>query len=179
MAEIYSSSLRDKMNSLAREHGNKDPNLVYSELAKLPGLEIIEERDTKTDQTNYRCAEYAFKVRMGLEWTKTDQNKFWIDSNEYLTRQRFTEVEDPQNGDLIAYAAHTIDEAYPIFDDQDFWTFERRREAKPPYIKHVGVWENGKVISKFNEGHVFKHKLDLVPTSFGNVVHFYRRNTQN
>jgi hypothetical protein len=43
-------------------------------------------------------------------------------------------------------------------------------------MKHWGVYEDGKVISKFGQGHIFKHDFDRVPNVFGSGVMFFRKN---
>ena len=42
--------------------------------------------------------------------------------------------------------------------------------------QHFGMATEGKVVSKFEAGHVVLHDLEAVPSSYGDTVRFYRKN---
>lgn len=49
------------------------------------------------------------------------------------------------------------------------------RKYRDDVFAHFGVWKNGKVESKFGLGHVYIHKIDEIPLSYGDEAFFFRK----
>ena len=98
----------------------------------------------------------------------------FVDPLTFFAENKYFPVEQPQDGDIILYACKTAQEAFPIFDDQNFMAFNNQRIANPPFGVHVGIYENNLVLSKFGRGHVYRHALEIVPTRYSTEVHIFR-----
>lgn len=77
------------------------------------------------------------------------------DPDNFLADYGFHRVLVPSEGDIVAYV-----------------------RCNEPYVdaQHFGILREGKVLSKFGVGHIFRHDIEQVPLSYGEKVIFYGRN---
>ncbi len=154
---IPTSEKRQQIDNLisAESIYGKDANPFYDQVGKLEGIEIIERRDYQRDD-RYRCAWFAFKDDGW--WTgESDLGlDFWDYAEKFLEGKGYTKVEQPQDGDIVMYRL-------------------AKDTKSPSTVKHVGLFQGGKVMSKFNQGHIFRHDIDMVPNMFGKSVVFMRK----
>jgi hypothetical protein len=119
---------------------------VWDRLIVVPGLELIERRDPRTEMELRRdCGSYVVDT-LGL----TYQDLFLITHTDRPSRN-YREVPALQKGALVAY--------YTPSDDL--------RE------RHFGIGQDAElVISKWNIGHVFRHPVGLVEGMYTDVRFF-------
>lgn len=79
----------------------------------------------------------------------------------------YVEVQEPREGDLALYYKRTR-------RVRNF--FDPSMEEVELALKHSGVCLGNKMVrSKWGQGHVFEHPVDLVPVIYGDEVMFFRR----
>lgn len=152
-AELY-QSWREGAATRAARH--------YDDIAKVAGFSIVEKRNPEDDY-RYRCAEYAFKKEPwkieGYKSEKdgiTQERTFWTDPEQFITERGYDKLMGtPEDGDIIAYGLNDLNEFV---------------------YNHFGTYQGiGKVVSKFERGHVYKHPWHLVPEAYGDQVVFFRK----
>lgn len=85
-------------------------------------------------------------------------NDLFDEPDKFLANYNFHRLLIPSDGDILTYVS----------------AGERYLQAK-----HLGIFNAGKVISKFSAGHIFRHDIEQVPLSYGEKVIFYGRNQIN
>ena len=135
-------------------------NGVYDIIGELDGITILERREREKDRENqYRCHKYTFGVVKKEPWVLagffTKKHRLWTDTLKFLGEKGYDEVVQPENGDIVAYTCNN---------------------GNGTMTGHFGIYEDGKVTSKFNVGHIFVHEIHMVPASYGNSVTYFRRN---
>jgi hypothetical protein len=139
-------------------------NQIAYSMAEVDGIELIEPGDYG-QHARYRCVQYAFGVCKGEPWAIPYEDD-WVHSDlwhhplAFLAKNGYLPVDTPQPDDVAAYTCSSQEEL------QEGWgSFE-----------HFGiVQEDGLIVSKIAQGPVVRHRLELVPTSFGNTVYFFRK----
>lgn len=166
---------RTEVNSQAAELLNADK---FDEVGKLPGILTFEVKDPNWSD-DICCAEYTFGLRLGEPWAQDKMPQiFWDDGLEFLLRNGYVLVEEPEIGDIVGYAVTSLIERYPNDDPISALSraYHESLHRNPPYLEHFGILtEGGKVISKFGTGHVYLHDVDKVPSHFGSEIYFFRK----
>jgi len=85
----------------------------------------------------------------------------WHDTENFLKEKGYIKVDEPQDYDVVVYRRT---------ESKDPFGFFKRTEAK-----HFGIYEDGKVISKFGSGSIYIHDLDMVEPDYGDEVLFFRK----
>jgi len=150
---IPTSEKRQQIDNLISAEAvyGKDANPLFDKVGELEGIEVAEARDYQKDN-QFKCAWFVFKDEDW--WTSEDDLglEFWDNTEKFLENKGYKKVEQPQFGDVVVYRLKGDLES-------------------PSTVKHLGVFkQQGKVVSKFNQGHVFEHDIDMVPNMFGESV---------
>lgn len=129
-------TIRDMMDDLLDAH-------QFDQIADLEGIEKVgDRRDWMKGEEHYTCTSHVFSKGKYVEWE--------IENREYKHPKGYTEVESPQEGDVVFYF-----------------------HGESP--EHVGIYVgDGKVESKFGIGHIYKHPTESVPTYYG-TPRFFRK----
>lgn len=72
-----------------------------------------------------------------------------------MERRGYTQVDSPTSGDIMAYVSSRV--------------------KGHPLISWWGIYDNGKVRSRFGMGSVFEHNIEMVPLECGNEVIVFRK----
>ena len=131
-------------------------NEAYDAIGELEGIETLETRDWRKDVDKYKCAWFVFKDDDWWAGRDDFDLRFWIDTRCYLEERGYMKVDEPRDGDVVLYR-------YKGDLSESSW------------VKHFGIYYNGRVVSKFNDGHIFMHDLVTVPNSYGEGVIFMRK----
>jgi len=145
------------------------------ELSELE-LKILERRNNSKDWSRrYRCVQYVLGCLMQEPWAKDPPEMFWNNGVAFLRSKGYEVVNKPENYDIVMYRdvkATMLQAKVKLFS----------RTIKLPGIKlknaetkHIGLYEDGKVISKWGNMHVLVHKIEDVPLVYGNDVVFMRK----
>lgn len=130
-------------------------------IAEIGKIRIVTEGDPKRDQ--YRCVQYVFATVKKEPWAKEDEEIPIFDNPlEFLQEKGYLPLlqsDTPQNGDIVAYGLS-------------------QNQGRRFILKHMGVYNNGLVKSKFNTGDVYEHALETVPYYYGSDVLFFRKQQQ-
>lgn len=184
LAEVYPdfvgkenprSGKRQQIDDLLKE----DSETAYGAIGNLEGIEIETGKNYKLHQSS---AEFVFIENKQESWhlpegqTITDQ--LWRNGLDFLLNHDYVVVIEPQPGDIVGYAIkdqfENIPEAYQ--DDHAVIESILKEHRKPPYFQHFGIYEgNNQVLSKYDEGRLYKHKLEMVPNIFGTQIYFFRK----
>lgn len=143
----------------------KDPSEHYRNLAQMDGIEIVS-MPTILKDTRTSCVGYLFKHLMQEKWDEDLSKELFGNTRNFLFNKEYDLVKEPTNEDVIAYG---YGEKSPEFELMEY---EVTKQAE-----HFGIWIDGKVISKWGPGPVFKHETNIIPTHYGDIVSFYRRKT--
>ena len=112
------------------------------------GITLVE-TDREDSGKRIQCAQYCFGE------DKVPRIQFFRDVA--LTTNGYTEVETPQVGDLVIYIS--IDDGFS------------KEQA------HIGRLIRPDIArSKWGDGYVYEHKIELVPDIYGEEVRFFRAN---
>ena len=143
-------------------------NAIARSVVEIPGIELIEPGDYATDYHN-RCLQYAFGTCKGEPWAMPNEDDsehrdLWAHPLGFLQAKGYELVTVPLAGDIVAYTQSDEDdlrEGYGSFD-------------------HFGILQDdGRVVSKFAQGPVVRHPIELVPTGFGDKVYYFRKSEQD
>lgn len=115
-------------------------------IENVKGITLIEKRDHHKDRLlGYNCVVYCFGLGKEIP--------FNFDEEIVLTTKGYSEVDNPIREDLVVYIHY-------IYKEQ----------------VHIGIYKgSNKVLSKWGYGNVYLHNLDLVPSSYGNIIRFFRK----
>lgn len=142
--------------------GIKEASETAHSAANIEGVELLEPGDYAQDD-QYRCAHYVFGVIMGEAWAAPYQSgidELWKHPQRFLRQQGYRQVEIPVSDDIVAYT----DSSPQCI---------AREEA---FFLHFGILRLGaKVVSKFNQGPVVQHPINLVPSNYGDSAYFLRK----
>jgi hypothetical protein len=160
------------------------PREGYEILGRLEGMEILGRFpwDDPDKDLNYKCAEYVFRTIKKEPWAQVSKlpDEFWIDTITYLSERGYTtsirrKKENLENGDVIGYGG--TDWRYASSGSLlSYLMGSKTPKRYPPYLKHFGVYKEGKVNSKFDAGYIYRHDLDAVPYDYGDSVYIFRLN---
>lgn len=131
---------------------------AYDMMANAGKFEILAAGDL--ERPEYRCAQYVFATVKRESWA--DPDKFipiFADPLGFFRDKGYRSLNEedvPTTGDIISYGF--MQRSDPIFR-----------------LMHLGIVDNKSVISKFNEGHVFRHPQEAVPHHFGSHALFFRK----
>ncbi|OGE18633.1 hypothetical protein A3J19_03985 [Candidatus Daviesbacteria bacterium RIFCSPLOWO2_02_FULL_41_8] len=138
-------------------HAGGDRVDAFDEIGKMPGMEVIERFDSANSHY-FDCRDYVFGRRRREKWydprsDALEETMLGHPAN-FLISQGYNHTETPLSGDVAVYIHNPS--WYP-----------------GPRAAHWGIYDQGKVISKFGAGHVYRHSFDLVPNFYGNRVLFF------
>lgn len=166
ICKIYKEAVR-----LSKLEGSESAaDAVFDRLDTIPGIDIIEPRSF-TDDLGYRCAEYVFGEIYGEDWAKqfiTDNEPlFWSSAVPFLTQHGYVPIEQPRQGDVVAYGG--------VYEDGRVW------------FGHFGVYAgSNKVVSKYGRGPIAIHDLSLIAKGgdrydghWGDYIWFFAKETEN
>jgi hypothetical protein len=131
---------------------------AYDMIGNSEGFELIQRGDLQ--RTEFRCAQFVFATNKNESWAKEDEHiEIFRDPLAFLEERGYHPLlrgGAPLTGDVIAYGF---------------------LQSRNPLLKlvHLGIIDKDKVISKFNEGHVFRHPKEAVPHHFGTHALFFRK----
>lgn len=129
------------------------------EIAYLEGISLVEAVN-RTKPPEF-CEQYIFIRVMGEPWKTQFYKPLSENSTRFLGSKGYNIVKDaPKDGDIVSYR-DTI-RGYPNH-----------------YTHHWGLWENGFVRSKFGNHGVYRHRIDHVPTEYGDIALFFRKAPKN
>lgn len=150
-------------------------NEGYDAVGKLEGIEIVQRSD-EFDPGIF-CAEYVFWYVLREPWAKP----FPIGMDAFLSdmmRHQHPGIEyipDEFREDPLGFL---IEHGYEITDiptDGNIVAYRKKlKESRYEYI-HFGLWTDGKVRSKFGDGHAYIHDLNKVPENYGDEVIFLKK----
>lgn len=123
------------------------------------------------------CYSYVFEIIYGETWGVHESQAFLESPSEFLDWLGFEEVEEPMEGDIVAYALETVSGGANMNpDNKYFHSFRPVSAACPPYFVHVGIFtSDGRVVSKFGNQPLYRHDINEVPEEYGNQVYFFRK----
>lgn len=148
MIYLKNTVLREKFDKLHEIYDNEG-KFIDEKISDFDGITLIETHNPFKDRfAGKNCFSYYF----GNEKIKWDYN---IDDPEVDVTGGHFEVKTPGFGDLVVYIDSKIKETTHIG-------------------KYVGL---GNVVSKWTYGNTYLHSLNLVPSSFGDKVRFFRYKT--
>jgi hypothetical protein len=163
MVIIPKSDKRQLIDDLISKENifGRDANPFYDAVGELEGISIFAKRDYQRDY-GYRCVQYVFSTIMNESWLTEHGNKdltaeFWTNTIEFLNQREYILIKEPQKGDIIGYR------------------FRKTEIVTNPYFKHFGIWLGDKVRSKFEQGHIFEHEIDVIPNRHGEEALFFRK----
>ncbi len=150
------TAVREQLESLLNPASGRGVRIDF-DVAEQAGLTIVERRIPALDLAyNYKCTWFVFGKTLQEPWfTPHSFSKDLLDDpTNFLGKYGFNLVHTPLSGDIVAYVSlgKTCVQAH-----------------------HFGIFDAGKVRSKFGVGHIFKHEMIQVPTSYGEKVLFYRK----
>ncbi len=125
----------------------------FDMIKSLPGFRVVDETaypDMRgCDWLVFKDEEWYLPVR------SAKVHAFIRELPQILLEYGYQEVSSPKNGDIVAYCT--------------------TGDSEIPRGKHFGIYENARVLSKFNEGPVYEHDRDAVPKYYGNGILFFRK----
>lgn len=163
------TDLRRQIWELAAKNGDVT---LFDDFGQLPGFVVVEKRDAWEDMwDNQACIQYAFgsvhNEPFARQWPLP--SAFIRKPREFLTTIGYEEVDQPQHGDVVGYAADETNLGIRK------WFF-RTTTCSLPIFYHWGIFVgDGVVESKWREGHVYRHPLDAIPPAWGNLAFFFRK----
>jgi hypothetical protein len=134
---------------------SSQPNELIDRIVETFGMEVIERRDYCDDfNIGYDCNAYVFHTVLRQPWAANGKATIaltWRPDEPsplaFLYAKGFRAVDEPQEGDLVAYVG--LEHIH--------------------YPKYFGVYSQGKVLSKLDFGHVVRHDLKWVPEEFSSA----------
>jgi len=151
-------------------------NYPVKELSELE-IKVLEKRGRFRDcKRKYRCVQYVLGCLMQEPWAKDPPELFWDNGVAFLRSKGYEVVNKPENCDIVVYRdvkTTMLGAAIKLFSR----TTKQLPETtiKSAETKHIGLYEDGKVISKWGNMHVLIHKIEDVPLVYGNDVVFMRK----
>ena len=143
----------------------EDPTYdVYDQIPEVGNNIIVVERRRweRDNKANFQCAQFAFGQLNNEPWAQIGRklpDRLWTDGIQFLTEKGYQMVGEPEPSDIVGYAELQDDTKDPIF-----------------LFRHFGkMTEDGMVVSKWNQGHIYRHAIEEIPLSMGNTVGFFRR----
>ena len=122
-------------------------------ITSVSGVSLVERRNSLQDSfAGFNCVKYCFGENKPV-WINVAR----IPKILTLPVGGYLEIKNPQEGDLAVYVSKLI----------DTWG----------EFSHVGkVTSEGKILSKWCYGNVYLHSPELVPTHYGEILRFFRKN---
>lgn len=172
MKEIPITDSRYKIECIA-SLGWRNPEISLGALAQ----EDIKVEEAQHSETQGRCAEFVFGETMKEPWIlgETVPVELWTNAIGFLISNGYSEVNKPQDGDIVAYAKSKFVDERKITPEKMLEAALRKINKEPPQFMHFGIFRQGRIISKFGKGPIMIHHLDEVPISYGNLVYFFRK----
>jgi hypothetical protein len=144
--------------------GSNAVKTAIEQLGAIRGITILQTGDFDAE-VNYRCAEYAFGTHQGEPWatkgfTVQTTPALWQDPMWFLSSQGYRPTLTPRPGDVVAYGG--------IKPNGATW------------LEHFGIYQphahaEEAVVSKFGQGPIVRHLIDLVSPLWGDQYWFFRR----
>ena len=155
MQPINQTELRKALEE--RISNNKDLESHQANLDELPNhsITIIQNADLDDD---FNCVMYALNFR--LENPTSPFGKYYANTKflEFLIKKNYL---SELTSNLKARSSYAI-----YYQDAD--------------IQHIGVvCRDGLIESKWGAGHLYKHKVEQVPSSYGNIVRYFESINEN
>jgi len=119
---LLDSHEREQVENSMRKLERHDPDYdsIAREIAEVPGIIILEERDY-IDDYRYRCAQYVFE-NSGFYCERL----IFDDTENYLFQYGYERVQEPQDGDVVVY-----------------------RDARSIKTNHFGIYKSGRFFQNF------------------------------
>lgn len=155
-------------------------------ITRIPGFKIVKKVDSPEmvffsdimGAAKKNCFDEAFRkdeyylsaAQTSVEYGKMRSMAFEVTRPiELLRRMGYTQVKKPAVGDLIVYFANAI----PPKEKGKGFTFSEK--IRPSHYGRVVSIKNGTIViqSKFNDSHVFEHRMDCIPYFYGNSYLFF------
>lgn len=123
----------------------------FGMMKSLPGFRVVDE----TAYPDMRgCDWFVFKDEEWYYPVRSERmHTFVRELPAIILNRGYKEVSTPKDGDVVAYCEQKATQGG----------------------KHFGIYQSGRVVSKFYEGPVFEHDLDAVPHYYGTLVKFFRK----
>jgi hypothetical protein len=142
--------------------------ILKHRLETIEGIEVLVDEDISHND-EIKCQDYVFWNIKKEEWAKPTfrnpnplDNLPLNDSLAFLEARGYTVEERPQEDDIVAYRGS---------DDE-----KAEKHDETGQFSHFGIYlGSGKVISKWGNGPIVKHPLEIVPSTFGSRVYFLRK----
>ena len=172
MERLQPSEERDVITTLVEAYD-------YGTLPSVDGIEVHESIEGAGDK--FRGGEYVFGYVMHEPWASTEEGlpkEFWRNPKRFLAQHDFFLVEgEPKEGDIVGYALDNLGVLYPTSTEVANMMAEKRSS---PYFEHFGILtDDGRVVSKFTVGPVYKHDMDKIPVHWGSDVYFFRKRSKS
>ena len=160
-SELRESQLRAKIETISRDTSHNHTLRLWgdTQMAELsPNIELVDHRSDPDEGND--CAYYLFHTRLGLEESFELLDFFSnplgiLRSWGYLpTRRAATE------GDIALYAFLSPD-----------------KKGYDP--RHVGIVENGRIVSKWNNRSVFSTSPELVLPRYGSHIGYFMKDSSS
>lgn len=182
MPTIERSALRQTLDHLIFEDRLTRGIKVFDDVAKIPGIQIEMVRDPGWDsEENYNCAEYVFRTIMREDWAiPKAPDEFWLHTHKFLRDKGYRLVKTPEPGDVVGY---TVDSLFSTLTTGDptpaelTYIEEKQALMESPYFVHFGILRGDHVVSKFANGYIFRHPINLIPNAYGDRAHFFRKSS--
>ncbi len=155
MHPVPKSAVRNTLDDIFTGNitGDISQDNLFALIRALPGFAVLDET---TYPDGRGCDWYVFGNEPWYDDVRAEKPHAFIrELPQIIAEKGYREVESPENGDIVVYV-----QSYAIGE---------------PAGKHYGIYANGRVTSKFNEGPVFEHDVFAVPSYYGNAVGFFRK----
>lgn len=149
--------IRLRIDGICKLDGN-----ITAALQDLPDFSLLEERPAGFDENvMFKCAQYAFRKRMGETWSPLYCDRLLDKDAHELLLKNYEYVTEPQSGDVIVYSQ------FPGITDY----------SHPGRYLHFGIFDGSTVDSKWAAGNIYRHRIQDLPTFFGKSAIFVRKKT--
>jgi len=156
-SKLGRSEIQKTLNQLFTSGSAAD----FDAAGQLPDFEIVERRCPLDDVDQYDCLKYVSQhLPEAIVTDAQFSTKMRYRGVSFLREHGYSSVAQPMDGDIVLYVLLTRD---PNSEDEE------------PDHPHFGIYDSGKVISKWGPGHVFRHPVEAVTDNYGQAVIFMRK----
>jgi hypothetical protein len=176
---LTSSPVRRQISDLLRSAGTHiiTTQNALDTIAQLPGISIHHKGPNVDDPRTpggENCAALVFYDLFREPWYPSPKGKLfphmrdelWFGTERFLSQHGWQPIDDPQDRDIVVYGSELT---------QGSTLFGSFHPAGTFRTDHFGYLHRDKVISRWENGHVFEHSIDAVPEQYGNQAFFLRK----